>query len=158
MVELCHRALPLPFYSRLVTQLSAWSQWEQAQTMFEQAREVASSLPGNNAWSNQKAWALQALATALAQAHQWQQAREVVSSLEESEEKARALQELITSLVTVNENELALHIVQQAWLQAETRDSALKIFPLACGLISLNPEVGRGLYEAFRWVDSFLRK
>lgn len=82
----------------------------------------------------------------------------MVSSLEESDEKDRALQALVTALVTVNENELVLHIVQQTWLQVETRDSALNFFPLACGFVSLNPEVGRGLYEAFRWVDSFLRR
>ncbi len=131
----------------LATALAQVQQWEQA-------REVASSIER----SDYKAVALRELATALAQAQQREQAREVATSIEESYQKAGALRELVTALVTVNENELVLHIVQQAWLQAETRDSALKLFPLACGLISLDPEVGRGLYEAFRWVDSFLRK
>jgi hypothetical protein len=88
----------------------------------------------------------------------FEQAQVVISAMEQSEEKARALGGLATALVAVNEYELVLHVVQQAWLQAGTRASAFELFPLACGLISLNPEVGRGLYEAFRWVDSFLRK
>ncbi len=58
----------------------------------------------------------------------------------------------------VNEHEVLLHLVQHAWLLAETREYAFRLFPLALGLISFKPEIGLGLYEAFKWVDSFLSK
>src|SRR5205814_2856741 len=107
----------------------------------EQAQAVISSIEQ----SDQKARALRELATALAQAQQWEQAQAVfeqaqavISSIEQSDQKAWALRELAMALVTVNEYELLLHVVQYAWLQAETRASALELFPVACGLISLS--------------------
>lgn len=135
---------------------SAFAQAQQ----WEQAYEVASSIEQDN----EKARALYVLASAFAQAQQWEQAqamfeqaREVASSIEQDNEKAGALRELVKALLVISEYGFVLHITQDAWCQAETRATALYLFPLACELISFNPEVGRGLAEAFRWVDSFLR-
>jgi len=135
----------------LVIVLAQAQQWEQAQVV---ANSIESS---SNYFGDEKAEALGELAIVLAQAQQWERALVVVASIEDDDEKAGVLSSL-AALIAINEYEVLLHLVQHAWLLAETRAFALRLFPLSLGLISFKHEIGLGLYESFKWVDSFLSK
>jgi len=50
-----------------------------------------------------------------------------------------------------------LYLVQHALLQANNREAALMLLPLTTELIPLNPKIGIAMYEAFSWVDNFLK-
>ena len=119
--------------------------------MFVRAYEATRTIEG----SSERADALRELATALAQAQQWERAEGVACSIEDSSGRANALRGLAISLKMSNQ-ELLLGVVQRSWLLAETREYAFQLLFLAHGLIALKPEISSGFLEAFRWVESFL--
>jgi len=116
------------------------------------AGEVARTIQG----SNEQAWALSALGTALARAQQWEQAERVIGTIGNSDVQAGALWELGTVLVSADEFEQLLHVIQLTWRQVETRKEALTLFSPASVFISRKPEVGVHFFDAFTWVDTFL--
>ncbi len=50
-----------------------------------------------------------------------------------------------------------LHLTQQSWREATTRDSLLQLLLMASGLIKLNPDIGVAFAASFAWVDDFLK-
>jgi hypothetical protein len=118
--------------------------WRQAQEAVEGVKDM------------RRASALRELAKALAQAGELQWAEQIAGSIEDSYERVEALRELIDVLLTLKNDEHALWLMQQAWLQAETRADALDLLPLTFSLIALEPEVGMAFFEGFRWVDRCL--
>ena len=55
------------------------------------------------------------------------------------------------------ENELLLRLVQRWWMQADKRVKAVGLLPISNNLIALKPEIGTTFYNAFLWVDAFLK-
>ncbi len=126
---------------------------------WEQAEQVAYSITD----SYQQAQGLQALASALVQAQRWEQAEpiwkqatQVACSITDSDQQSQALQDLVRALLKIGDYKGVLGLVQRSWLQVETRESAFQNFSLALGIISLKPEMGYILYEAFQSVNTFL--
>jgi len=87
----------------------------------------------------------------------WLEAERVIGSISNEGEREGALHNLADALAKHNEHEHLLSLVHHWWLQAGTRDEAIKLLPLAFGLIPLHPNIGMVFYEAFAWVDNFLR-
>ena len=125
---------------------------EQAERAWERAKGAASV----STMYSDKNGALKELAGALVRTQRWEQAEEIARSISDSKQQAAALKNLIEVLIKYYKHDRILHLVQRSYLQAETRDFALQEISLAAGLISLKPEIGIALYEAFKWVDTFL--
>ncbi len=100
-----------------------------------------------------KAEALTELWKALARTQLWQEAERVINTLFNEQSKAETLANAPTKF---GEHGHAVSLIQREWLRVTSRDEALALFPLVCGLIPLNPDIGVELFNAFTWVDSFL--
>ncbi|GAC1656661.1 MAG: hypothetical protein NVS4B12_29080 [Ktedonobacteraceae bacterium] len=86
------------------------------------------------------------------------EAEAAARSIGNNTQRANALGFLSNTYASTGKYELSLHlVVQRAWLLAETREDALTYLPLSGNLISSKPELGTGIYQAFKWVDAFLR-
>jgi tetratricopeptide (TPR) repeat protein len=121
--------------------------WERAVAVINEIDEDA----------EEKDRALSELAVCLAKAQQWERAIEVSYSIDSDEEKAWMLWILAQNLAEAGEDGFLLSIVQDSWTQASTRKEAIQSLPLATGFIPLKAEIGTALYEAFTWVDTFLK-
>ncbi len=160
----------------LGTALTQAQQWREAERVI---RSISNE--------ENKVQALTELGRALTQAQQWQEAERVILSLPNGENKTEVLTELWNALAkkhywreaervihtlfneqqraeilsyTPNksgEDDYAESLIQREWLRVTSRDEALTLFPLVCGLIPNNPDIGVELFNAFAWVDSFLR-
>jgi hypothetical protein len=126
----------------LALTLLPWQQWERAET-------VICSIERRNL----RAEALCKLGIALAKAKQWERAEAVASTMAESTQKAKVL----NALALFGEYEQLLSLVQRSWLQAETREYAIKLFPLVTRIISHKSDIGTSFWEAFNWVDTLLK-
>src|SRR5207248_2790070 len=129
-------------------------QWEQAITVWSKAETVTHSIEDIYTRDN----VLSELARELAKAQQWEQAEIVAHSTEDSQSRVEILQEISKTLDRVGKHEQTLRFVQHAWLHADTKAYAISLLPLATGLILLKPEIGSDIYEAFTWVDTFLKE
>jgi len=99
---------------------------------------------------------LRDLGTALAQAQQWTEAREVINSIQDNKQQTLALRELSNLLANANEHKQLLHLIQQAWLNTKTRADAIRLFPLVTGLVIYRPTLSNDFCKSFTWVDQFL--
>jgi tetratricopeptide (TPR) repeat protein len=98
------------------------------------------------------------LATTYAQSGQWQLAEEkAIASIQDEDARADALKILADALTRHNEYEKLLRLVHRWWLEADTNDKAIRLFPLAFGFIAHYPDVGAAFQAPFAWVDDFLR-
>ena len=104
-----------------------------------------------------RAWVLGDLSRVFTDGQQWERAERVIGAIEDSEVRAEMLLELARIVEGVGKHEQLVAIVRRSWQQADTRGSAIKLLPLAAGLILLKPEVSSAFCEAFSWVDSFLK-
>jgi hypothetical protein len=64
----------------------------------------------------------------------WAEAERVISTLQNSDTRARALRDLATMMAGAEELEQLLHLIQRSWRQVETREKALTLFSMASTL------------------------
>jgi hypothetical protein len=138
------RAIALLNLGRMLIQSQRW----------EHAKIVAESIEVEE----QQATALYELSQALIEVQQWQLAIEIVLLIKSRKIKMEAIQKLGYQLEAAGAYEPLLCFIQLSWLQVTERVQALTLLPLANGLILLKPELGSSFYEAFEWVDEFLKK
>ena len=100
----------------------------------------------------------------LAIARQWERAKailidveSVTNPFENIETKVRVLKKIAEILNIMQDHEQLLYLVQHSWLQANTREDAIKLLPLVYGLISVKPELGTIFCESFKWTDNILK-
>jgi tetratricopeptide (TPR) repeat protein len=144
------RALALTWLAGALAQAQCW----------QEAERMIGSI-SNEGW---RAEPLAELAGVLAQAGRWQEAGRVWQEAErvigsisrERGQRGEALRNLADALAKHNEQERLLSLIHRWWLQADTRDEAIDLLPLAFGLIPLHPNIGMAFYNAFAWVDNFL--
>ena len=145
-----------------------------------QKEEAIQSLAAALAHAHQWSWAVQVinmtgkglihakmlseLGVALALAKQkdraeqaWNEAEIMINSIDEKSRRAEAICELGICLSRANRFELLLRLIHTSWLQAETRTDILRLLPLATKFVALKPEIGISFFEAFYWVDNFLK-
>lgn len=99
---------------------------------------------------------LRILSTRLVWAQQWDLAEQAVNSIRDNRQHSSAAIHLGEGLEKVGEYQRLLHLVQQVWCRAETREEAIQLLRLAQGLLSQQPDLGHELVQAFKKVDDFL--
>jgi hypothetical protein len=85
------------------------------------------------------------------------QAEKILDYLKDSQERASFQAGIVYVMGERARYQDMMRFIQQAWLQAETQDTCLYLFALAKQLMERYPDMGRTLYGAFDWVDSFLQ-
>jgi hypothetical protein len=85
----------------------------------------------------------------------WEAAESTVFSMESISKRASMLQDLAKGLARVGRHSQLLRLVQRSWLQAKTRESAIKLLPAVSELIRFEPVMSTAFCEAFNWVDTF---
>ena len=93
----------------------------------------------------------------LAKAQQWERAERLANAIEYEAVRIMVLQTLARALESARKHEQMLHLVQYNWQRATTRNYLIALLPLASGLILHMPRIGIAFYEAFTWVDTFLK-
>jgi nucleoside phosphorylase/tetratricopeptide (TPR) repeat protein len=131
--------------SKLVTAFIQVQYWEQAEAV---ARSIEDILVKTVIFSE--------LAKALAQAQRWDQLRRIESAFWETSLFADLQIAHVSAVVQQQDYTGALHMVQDAWLQTQTKEAALNLLPLAFGLMTLRPEMWDAWDAAFKWVHAFL--
>ncbi|GHO79576.1 hypothetical protein KSD_73470 [Ktedonobacter sp. SOSP1-85] len=141
-------------------------EWEHAADVWEILQNSASpslrpTVTGRRIPDSQSEWqqkeSLRVFLQVLIDVEQWAEAEEYINSIVNEDEQAEALRRLAESLGKRGEYEHLLSLVQRWWGRAKTREHALQLLPLAYELIPLKPEIGFAFYEAFDWVDSFVK-
>ncbi len=130
----------------LAIELARARQWERAVTTLGAIH--------NN--SDRRVVVLQTWGDFLAQPGSREQREKIAHSLTESNEKASLLVRVVDKLAQAGQYTEQLHVIQQAWLQARTKDDCLYWFALVQALILRAPEMGAAFYNAFTWVNTFL--
>ena len=123
--------------------------WDQAQEVFRKIEWEE--------WNEERTKALQELRVALVQAQQWEHAQESIGLIDDNDERATALCELATEMAVSREYEQLLSLTKHSWWQVATKEYAFRLFSMATGFIALKPELGTAFYDAFKWVDDFLK-
>jgi thioredoxin-like negative regulator of GroEL len=132
--------------------LAQAQQWERAEAVWHDAETAIAQIKDTNLRER----ALSGLGEALAQAQQWKRAEAVIAQIKNAKTRGRALFRLIEVLQEMK-HERGLVVVQHAWLRAITRDEALSLLQIATPFIVFKPELGVAFFEAFAWVDTFLK-
>jgi hypothetical protein len=150
--------------SALGTALAQAQQLEQASQAWTEAERLIRAI-GDSFWEQMsQAEALSALGTALIQAQQWTEAERVIRAIKVSSAQAEMyrdqakmmeLRDLAKMMAQTDKLEQLLHLIQQAWQQAKTREEALALFSIANTVISHKPYYGIAFFNAFTWVDTF---
>jgi tetratricopeptide (TPR) repeat protein len=130
----------------LAIELARAGQWERAVSTFD----------GIHKNSDRRMVVLQAWGDFLAQPGSREQREKIVHALTESKEKACLLLRVVDKLAQAGQYTEQLHVIQQTWLQARTKDDCLYLFTIVQGLILRAPEMGAAFYNAFAWVNTFL--
>ncbi|WP_220209239.1 hypothetical protein [Reticulibacter mediterranei] len=127
-------------------------QWEQAETIIRMIEK-----------NDEKIRALCALGTALFQGMQqeraeviWEEAETIAHSITPYYSRAWDLRCVVEARCAAGKWQQALNLVQLSWMQAETSEEAISLFPLALRFVSIKPELGTTLGEAFTWANKFL--
>ena len=81
----------------------------------------------------------------------------ILDTIEERDQKAKLLRSLAVALADAGEHEQLLPLVPHSWRQAAIRSYAIRLLPLVNELIQIHAMIGAAFYEAFAWVDAFLR-
>jgi hypothetical protein len=130
----------------LAIELARDRQWDRAVTTLDAVHD-------NN---DRRVVVLQAWGDFLAQPGCREQREKIAHTLTESREKACLLVRVANKLAEAGQYTEQLHVIQQAWLQARTKDDCLYLFDLVQPLILRAPEMGAAFYNAFAWVNTFL--
>ncbi len=83
---------------------------------------------------------------------------EIIQAIPNTDSRVRLLKHTVKLLSTAKKYDYLLRFVQHCWLQVDTRENAIKLLPLAIGLLPLRPELGTAFVDASNWVESFLEK
>lgn len=77
----------------------------------------------------------------------------MIDTIQDAEKRAEALRELGKALTAVDQCEQVMQLIQQSWLQVETRENAMHLLSLVAELIPLQPTLDRALrpLDEFRW-------
>jgi tetratricopeptide (TPR) repeat protein len=132
--------------SELAQALIQAQHWEQGERVIAGIRD-----------SEKRAEALYELAQKLAQARSWDLAEHIVTSIENDEKRFQAFESLAASMALSSEYKLLLNLIWRRWELSRTRDEAFSLFPIATGLVSFHPDLGIDLFNAFCWVDAFVK-
>jgi thioredoxin-like negative regulator of GroEL len=99
---------------------------------------------------------LRILSARLVWAQQWDLAEQVVHAIQDSRQRTIAAIRLGEGLEMSHEYQRLLHLIQQAWCRAETREEAIELLRLAQGLLLQQPDIGFEFGQTFKLVDDFL--
>jgi Caspase domain len=135
----------------LAIELARAGQWARAVTTFGTIHKNS-----DRSIVDQRMVTLQAWGDFLAQPGSREQREQIVYTLAESKEKASLLVRVVDKLAQAGQYTEQLHVIQQAWLQARTKDDCLYLFAIVQALILQAPEMGAAFYNAFTWVNTFL--
>jgi hypothetical protein len=122
-------------------------QWTPALTAFDQIQK-----------SKHRIFVLQEWGTLLAQPAGQQTREQIVQHLSESKEKSSLLVSAAETLAQTGLYLEQIHLTQQAWLQASTKDDCQYLFAMVQRLLPRNSELCTDFYESFGWVDMLLNK
>jgi tetratricopeptide (TPR) repeat protein len=137
----------------LGTALAQAEHGQEAERCWQEAERIISSI----SYEGDKAKALRALGTALVQAGCWQEAERVIGSIFYAKDKTQALWKLVIALAQDHKHGQIVSVVQREWLQTVSRANALDLFSLVLSLVPHYSNLAMALYDAFVWVDSFLK-
>ncbi len=98
---------------------------------------------------------LVAVAQAQVEAGRWEEAVSMVRTIEHAPTQTGMLRIVTQGLGNAGETGRLLRLVQQSWLQAETRVYLLMLLPMAMSLVPFNPKIAEGIVTSFEWVDNF---
>lgn len=130
--------------------------------------------------SDKKASALRDLGLALAKVNRWQHAYDVIATIKNNHERTEAMSALGHILTQVWDKASTaarsnvfreagsahgrvevdpqlLRFLQNNWFRSTSYFEILSALPLAYGLILLKPVLGIAFFQAFAWVDAFLK-
>jgi tetratricopeptide (TPR) repeat protein len=130
----------------LAIELAKDGQWEHAVTTLDAIQKN----------SNRRLTILQTWGTLLAQSSSREQRENIEQHLNDSREKANFLVSVADTLAQRGQYVDQIHIIQHAWLQANTKDDCLYLFAMIRMLLLQAPEMGASFYEAFAWVGTSL--
>jgi tetratricopeptide (TPR) repeat protein len=105
--------------------------------------------------SDQRIAVLQAWGKPLAELASNETRAQVVQHLNQSKEKASLLVSMANALAEGDDYIELIHLTQQAWLQASTKDDCQYLFAMVRDLLLSNTELCNEFYDSFRWVDTF---
>jgi hypothetical protein len=72
----------------------------------------------------------------------------VIDSISDKGQRGEALVKLADALARHNEHKRVLNLVHRWWRQADTRNEAIHLLPLAFGFIPLHPNIGIAFSDA----------
>jgi hypothetical protein len=81
---------------------------------------------------------------------------QIAQHLGKMSEKASLLVSIANTLAQAGQYLEQVHLVQQAWLQARTKEDCQYLFAMVKGLLLRNPELCTDFYDSFGWVETFL--
>ncbi len=135
----------------LAIELARAGLWERASTTFDAIHKNSDQL-----MVNQRVHVLRSWADFLAEPGNREQREKTAHSLTDGRERACLLMSVVDKLAQLGQYIEHLHLIQQAWLQARTKDDCLYLFAIVQALILRAPEMGAAFYNAFTWVNTFL--
>lgn len=106
--------------------------------------------------STQRAEIIESWGTRLAQSYNQEESEGIVRQISDSKEKASLLVSLANGLGEVGNYAEQIRLLQQAWLQANTNDDCMHLFPIVQGLLLHSPEICLEFARSFEWLNTFL--
>ena len=140
--------------TRLAIPLTKGLYTERTDTLWQQAEMIVHS----TLYRDDKEQGLQIIVEALIESQMLKRAEVVAFGMEEGYQKAKVFKELAHILFSSREYEQLLALIQNVWLQAETRDYTLEILDLALPFVPIQSELGIAFYKALVWTDTFLQR
>ncbi len=120
-------------------------QWIQAITALDKIQSTKQRLAVLQAWG-----------TPIVQLANKEVREQIEQHLRDSEEKASLLVSIADALAQADRYLEQIHLTQQAWLQANTKDDCQYLFAMVRNLLLRNAELCNEFYDSFRWVDTFI--
>jgi tetratricopeptide (TPR) repeat protein len=131
----------------LAIELANTEQWTQAITTFDKIQK-----------QDQRIIVLQEWGKLLVRLNIQGIREEIVQHLSKSEERAGLLVSVADALIQAGNDLDQIHLTQQAWLQASTKDDCQYLFAMVRDLLLRNAELCKDFYDSFRWVNTFLNE
>lgn len=132
-------------WQAIARELAEVGQWTRAVTALDKIQKTKQRIAGLEAWGK-----------LLANPGGKETREQIVQHLSDSKEKASLLVSTAHTLAQANRYLEQIHVTQQAWLQASTKDDCQHLFAVVQDLLLYNPEMCADFYGSFEWVNSFL--
>ncbi len=84
--------------------------------------------------------------------------RALARTISEARFASQSLEEVTARLVEAGQLAEAVSAVQEEWRRAATRRELLDRLPMARSVVSLAPDISRGIYASLGWVEGFLQE